>query len=407
MVQANADARPYALGLLMTAIMFYGFARATQLADRKGRWLFIAGGVGLFTTHYLLTLIALGIALAYLCLPNLRANYLPRKFAQDVGLQLLLVTWGLPQLSQLWSRRAELSWLGEANHFAFFEVIGPFIIAGSIAVLSGRLSQQTSSQRVMVWVFCVALLTQIACLQLLAYFGVNLLEQRYMIPILIPAVIIGAIAIEWTPKKFRMITLAYCILFIGLSFAMNFRAYGTFSTVGFQDWRQAVHCVEKLAHADEKPLVLYRSSFVEEDMRAGGRLPPSVTLSPIQNFRLPTNPWHIVPLTYTWSVRGRENYFFETVEPALRSAAVFYFLTCRNCFNEYTGKYPELFVDWIEKKFPDSFVAEAIDAGNGITLIRFADRAHGARLESILRPRRLVAPNESTLNRLVPQFTCN
>lgn len=407
MVQTNADARPYALALLMTAIMFYGFARATQLADRKGRWLFIAGGVGLFTTHYLLTLVALGIALAYLCLPTLRANYLPGKFAWDVGLQLLFVTWGLPQLFQLWSRRAELSWLGEANHFAFFEVIGPFIVAGSIAILSGRLSQQTSSQRVMVWVFCVALLTQIACLQLLAYFGVNLLERRYMMPILIPAVMLGAIALEWTPKTFAMIALAYWILFTGLSFAMNFRAYGTFSTVGFQDWRQAVHCVEKLAHADGKPLVLYRSSFVEEDMRASGRLPPSVTLSPIQNFRLPTNPWHLVPLTYTWSARSREDYFIGTVEPALRTAAVFYFLTCRNCFNESTGKYPELLLDWIEKKFPASFVAEAIDAGHGITLIRFADRAHGARLESILRRRRPAELNESTMSRLEPQYTCN
>ena len=116
MVQTSSDARPYALALFMTVIMFYGFGRAAQSGERFGRWLFIAGGVGLFSTHYVLILVATGTALGYILFPRLRSQYPARQFALDIGIQVLLVSWCLPHMVWLWSRRESFSWLGSANY---------------------------------------------------------------------------------------------------------------------------------------------------------------------------------------------------------------------------------------------------------------------------------------------------
>jgi hypothetical protein len=52
---------PYALALFLAVIMLYGFARAVRQGDRVGRWLFIAGGAALCSTHYVLILVAAGV----------------------------------------------------------------------------------------------------------------------------------------------------------------------------------------------------------------------------------------------------------------------------------------------------------------------------------------------------------
>lgn len=374
MAKLNADARPYALALFMTAILFYGFIRSTQFADRRGRWLFIAGGVGLFSTHYLLTLVAIGVAASYLCLPPLRVRYAPRQFATDVGVQLLLVGWALPQLFQLWSRRTELSWLGDPNYLAFFELVGPFIIAGLIYSLSQRVALTSALQQATVRLFWISVVVSIALLEILGILGVNLLERRYMIPVTVPAVIIAAIAFAWMPRKIVVISLTYWLLFTGMAFALNFRAYKTFSTAGFQDWRKATTCLVKLTQRDHNPLILFRSGFVEEDLRTRRESPPSVVFAPLYGTASASKPSNLIPLTYSWLIPGNLEYMFEAVEPNLRAISIFYFLSCANCFNQATGKYPVLFRDWVESRFPNKFLAQPIDAGNGITLIRFADR---------------------------------
>jgi len=374
MAKLNADARPYALALFMTAVLFYGFIRSTQFADRRGRWLFIAGGVGLFSTHYLLTLVALCVAIAYLCLPPLRARYAPRQFATDVCVQLLLVAWALPQLFQLWSRRTELSWLGDPNYLAFFELAGPFIIAGLVYTLTARTAPLSEFQHATLRLFWISLILSITLLEILGILGINLLERRYMVPLSVPAVVIAAIAFEWTPRKIMVVFLLYWMLFTGMAFALNFRAYKTFSTAGFQDWRQATACLEKLIRKDRKPAILYRSGFVEEDLRAGRGAPPSVVFRPLYGMGSPSKPSNLLSLTYSWRIPGNLEYLSQAVEPTLREVSVFYFLSCANCFNEATGKYPDLFRAWLENRLPHKFLAQPIDAGNGITFIRFADR---------------------------------
>jgi hypothetical protein len=53
---------------------------------------------------------------------------------------------------------------------------------------------------------------------------------------------------------------------------------------------------------------------------------------------------------------------------------VFYFFSCGGCFNQLTGQYSEALIAWVEEKFPGRFQRESIQAGRGITLIRFVDR---------------------------------
>ena len=379
MAKVNADARPYALALFMTATLFYGFIRSTQFADHRGRWLFIAGGAGLFSTHYLLALAALGVAIAYFCLPPLRARYAPRQFVTDIGVQLLLVAWALPQLAQLWSRRAELSWLGDPNYLAFFELAGPFIIAGLVYTVTARIAPISGLQQHTLRLFWISLIVPIALLEILGGLGVNLLERRYMIPLSVPAVIIAAIAFEWTPRRIVVIPLSYWLLFTGMAFAMNFRAYETFSTTGFQNWRQASACLDILARRDNNPAILFRSGFVEEDLRTKGGVPPSVVLAPLYGTGALSNTSNMIPLTYSWLIPGNLEYMSRAVEPALREVSVFYFLSCANCFNQATGKYPDLFRAWVESQFPNKFLAQPVDAGKGITLIRFADKTQEAK----------------------------
>ena len=100
--------------------------------------------------------------------------------------------------------------------------------------------------------------------------GTNLLHQRYMLVIVVPAVLIAAIALNSIPRNIFAVPLAYWLIFIGVSFAMNFKAYGTFSRAGFQDWRYAFGCVQDLVRDEPKAIVLYRSGFVEEDDRVVG-----------------------------------------------------------------------------------------------------------------------------------------
>ena len=385
MVQSSTDARPYALALFMVALMFYGFARAVMTGSRSGRWLFIIGAAGLFSAHYLLIPVAMGIALGYSWFPSLREKYLPAEFARDLGIQLVLVAWFLPQLFQLLARRDRLTWLGASNYLAFFQLIGPFLVWTAAGFCFRRRLFGSVLQRAMTWVFVAGVVAQIAFLQLLDFFGTNLLHQRYMLVILVPAVLIATIALQAVPRKILVVPMAYWLIFIGVSFAMNFKAYGTFSRTGFQDWRYAVGCLRNLVRNEPEAVVLYRSGFVEEDDRVNDVKPSTATFSPLLSPGTQPFSWNLIPLTYSWSKPGREEYFSRTVEPALRSAPVFYFLTCAHCFNEATGDYPESLLAWTEERFHRQFVSESLHAGRGITLIRFARGADDARSAPLAR----------------------
>jgi mannosyltransferase len=364
MVRSSIDARPYALALLMAVIMFYGFARAARSGERFGRWLFIAGGVGLFSTHYVLILVAIGIALGYVLSPHLRSHYTARQFALDVGTQVVLVSWCFPQIFQLWSRREGLSFLDSTNYLIFFEVIGPFIVIALAPYRSGKRLVGSDFQQGMAWVLGLAIGAQVGLLCLLAYFGTNLLHPRYMIVIVIPAAVLASRSILLLPRYLAAMILLYWLMFVGTSL-IGFRLHGSFSGVGFQDWRNAVTCLDKFMRSEPRALVLYRAGFVEEDGLINGPITPAA-LSPLRSPGRQRISWNLIELTYSWVKPGREDYFTRTVEPAIQATPVFYVLTI-------TGQYSEALLAWVEEKFP-GFERQSVRVGRGITLIRFVDR---------------------------------
>jgi Dolichyl-phosphate-mannose-protein mannosyltransferase len=371
MIRSSINARPYALALLMAIIMFYGFARTARSGDRFGRWLFVAGGVGLFSTHYVLILVAIGIALGYLLFPRLRSHYTVRQFALDVGTQVLLVSWCFPQIFQLWSRREGLSWVGSTNYLIFFELIGPLVVIALAPYRSGRRLIGSDFQHSMAWVLGLAIGAQVGFLHLLAYFGTNLLHPRYMIVVVIPAAVLASRCILH-PRYLAPMILLYWLIFVGTSL-IDFRLHGSFSRVGHQDWRNAVTCLDNFMRKEPTALVLYRAGFVEEDGLINGRITPAA-LSPLRSPGRQQVSWNLIELTYSWVKPGREDYFTRTVEPAIYATPVFYFLTCAHCFNQITGHYSDALVAWVEETFPGKFERQFIQAGRGITLIRFVDR---------------------------------
>ena len=371
MIHSSVDARPYALALFMAVIMFYGFARAARRGDYLGRGLFVAGGAGLFSAHYVLIPVATGIALSYSLFSRLRAQYPVRHFAVDIGLQLLIVSWSVPQMVGLWSRRSGLSWLGSAEYLAFVELIAPFVVLALAPYICGKQPAISTFEKAMNWVLWLSIGGQISALYLLAYFGVNLLHARYMMTIVIPAALLASQGFVRLPLYLAAVPLAYLLFFVGGSLIIDFNVYGSFSAVGVQDWRKATNCLDNLIRSEPGTPVLYRSGFVEEDGLIDGRMSTAM-LSPLRSPGRQPVAWNLVELTYSWDKPGRDAYFARVVEPAIQRADRFYYVTCTGCFNKMTGQYTADIISWIEKKFPGSFQTESIPAGRGITLIRFS-----------------------------------
>lgn len=373
MAQASADARPYALASFTAVIMFYGFARAVQRGDPVGRCLFIIGGAALFSAHYVLILVALGIASGYIVFPRLRANYSVHQFALDVGLQLLLISWCVPHVIAFWNRRESLSWLSSEDYLVFFELIGPFIVLALAQFVSRKGSLASDFQRAMSWVLALAIACQIGALQLLAYFGTNLLHARYMIVIVPPAVLLAAVALTRIPRHLALIPLIYWLIFVVGVFTIDLKIYGSFSRAGLQDWRKAVVCLDTLLRDDPGAPVLYRSGFVEEDKSMDGQT-TAATLSPLRSPGQQTVSWNLNQLTYSWLKPSREAYFAQTVKPAIHGASIFYYLSCAGCFDAVTVRYSDALIDWVEQTFPGRFQSEFIQTGQGMALIRFKSR---------------------------------
>lgn len=366
-VEMEAQARPYALALLMATLMLYGFARAVRNGDRSGRWLFVCGGLGLFWAQYILALAALGLAVAYVMVRPLREHYPFRQFAFDALMQGLPALLSVPHILSLWNRRGMLEWLGRPNPLVFFELAGPFLIAALIPLLlrlRGRLSPYTRAMVLALWIWIV---TQAGLLYLLAFLDINLLHPRYLVVVVIPMVLLAGAALARLPPSLTIAPIGYWLFFAGVMFGLNFHAHGSFSRAGFQDWAGAVACLNR-QQAHPESAILYRSGFVEEDQMRKEAI-SSAVFAPLRGLALANAP--IIQLTYSWNERLHEEYFARVVVPVLARAQVFYFLTCAGCFNERTGQYPRELTSWVERRFGD-FERIALPAGRGITLYRFA-----------------------------------
>ena len=373
LVEAGANARPYALAVLMETVLLLGFRIATRNGSRWGRLLFIAGGAGLFSAHYVLVLPVGGLAVAYMLFKDLRESYPFRCFTTDVVAQILLVVPWIPHLLALRARSEELSWLGSGDFFVFFESAGALLVLALAGVLAGVSPRREGNARSVVFALWFAILAQVVLVSVLALAGTNLLAGRYLIVIVPPAALLAADGILRVPWRLAILPAVFGVLLVGFFYSAHFLISGSFSRAGKQDWRGAVARLEKLMSGETGAPVLFRAGFVEEEGVLDGAN-HAVTLAPLRSPGRRFLSWKVVPLTYRWKSSRREKYFEDVVAPLVENVSTFYFLTCRNCYSETTGNYPGELRLWVKRRFLARFAEEDTEAGRGILLVRFSRR---------------------------------
>jgi hypothetical protein len=372
LVSASANARPYMLAGLMMAVFMLGFARAVKHGQGADRLLFILGGIGLFSTHYLLAAAASGVGLAYVSIRSLRVHYPWKQFAMDIVAQALGVAVWIPHLATIWGRRAGLSWLGEPDWPAWLEGVLPLLVVALAGVHLHRNAgrNQNRAFELALW---ITVATPVALLALLALRGTNLIEDRYIFGILIPAILLAARSLLMLKPALSAVPAGYGLLVTALYFAVQLSVSGSLTGAGRQDWRNATAFLEDQTPPGSSTPVLFRSGFVEQDRVLTAQL-PEVILAPLRSPQRQVPSWKPLPLTYRWdNLPGRDDYFDRVVLPVVRNSEEFYFLSCR-CYNDWTGNYAESLRQWVDKTLPGSFTSEEREAGNGIVILHFVQR---------------------------------
>ncbi|MCB1022045.1 MAG: hypothetical protein KDC27_19085, partial [Acidobacteria bacterium] len=127
---------------------------------------------------------------------------------------------------------------------------------------------------------------------------------------------------------------------------------------------------------------LYRSGFIEDDQRALGVETSPALLAPLRAPGKPAPGWDLVPLTFSWALDRRPEYFDRDVLPAIEDAAVFYYFSCDCASGAPSAGYEQRFAKWVDERFPGRYERKAIEAGRGMVAIRFEARESAA----VLRP---------------------
>ena len=372
LVEQSANARPYTLGLFLASVMLVGFAKAVLTGSRSGRILFILGGAGTFAAHYAVTLVSAGLGLSYLVLRQLRARYRPREFALDVVLQLLLVSPIMPHVWSVWVNRSEKDWAADPNFLEFFAMVGgPLVLAATGWAVGGP--RTTSPRHALVNALWLCVAAPVAGLSLVSALGPNLLVERYLGTIVVPALVLAGEGARRIPRGTAAFPWAYWGVSVVVAFGTTLFLVGSFSKVGRQDWRGAVAAVDKIVRNQPEALVLFRSGFVEDDGRTTGFVTAG-TQSPLRNPGERTPSWARIALPFRWSAPNNEEYYVREVKPRLESTEVFYFFGV-NTFYEVTGDYPVELFGWINSHFPDRFEAHYIDVGRGMLLMRYQEKS--------------------------------
>ncbi len=370
LMESSVSARPYALAVVCAAVAFHGFVLAVQTGGRRSRLLFVVGGAGLFLTHYVSSLVMLGVAAGYLSFRDLRTHYRWPAFLVDVTVQLGAVVITLPQLDALWARRGTLDWIGPPDYLTFIMVLGPFLLPVLVARLYARDSRDRISNHIEL-VLALAIGAQVGAMTLLALFGTNLLAPRYLTVIAVPASLLAGLALSRLRTPVASISIIFAMVLVTALSVHSWRVSGVPTTLVNEDWRGAAHALHGEMSATPGSLVLYRPGFVEQE--------PGVTASPVlaaplrsPGFSAPD--WPIVPLTFSWWSAAREPYFRRVLLPALNDAEVFFVLIGGT--TPKTGDYGRLLLEWIEMALPRQFSVRSLGDFRGVSLLRF-DRRRG------------------------------
>jgi len=369
-VRYSVEARPYMLVLCTVAVAIAGFVCAVHSGTWRPRIVWILGGAGVAWTHYVHFPVIVGLYVAYALLPALRVQYRVRAFITDAALQLALVGLCAPQIVALFNRRAGLSWIDTPNYAVFLEPLVP--LAGGIVI--GLMQPWRDDSRpikaALANALLICVLFHIVIIESASMLGMNLLNIRYFVSILIPATLFVAVTLARVSTAAVVSILTVFALATATPLIVAKKLTGTFSGLGIQNWGDAVQDVSGRIQNEPKPLVFFRSGFVEEDNVPLGA-PPPTTLAPLRSpgerpFRAP-----VIPLNYRWAHPFRETYFDERIAPLIDSAGHFFVLGTR--IDPGGGSYMDLFAGWVNSKWPSRFTVARTDYGR-VELLEFRAR---------------------------------
>ena len=298
-IRASVEARPYALVLFSVALAMLGFHWAVRSASRPARVLWILGGASVAWSHYAQYPIVLGLFLSYALLPGLRTKYTTRRFLVDGLWQFGLVAVCGPQILGLLARREALSWIDEPRHLAFLPLLIPLLPAIALGEALGRRDGDRVAQASR-WSLWLCLVVHIGTLELAALGGMNLLDTRYFLAILVAGVLLAATALSRIRAGEAAAGLLGFAIITGGELAATKRSSGSFSGIGHDNWRGAVCELSQRLRGVSSPVVLYRSGFVEEDATPMGT-PVAATLAPLRSPGRHAFEWQVTSLTYRWS----------------------------------------------------------------------------------------------------------
>jgi len=369
-IRASVDARPYALVLLTVALACAGFAWAVRTGARQARALWVLGGAAVAWAHYVQYPVVGGLVAAYLVTPALRRVYAPRQFGVDLGLHGVLVLLCAPQIIALMTRRESLSWLDRADHLASVPpliALAPILLMRFVARRGKSTDPACDGLARACWLACVG---QVAALEVAALVGINLLTPRYFIAIVVPGLLVAAAGLARMRAGEIGAALVGFVTLTAADLVPAKQRLGSFTGHGYDDWRGAVAALTERIGEDDRPVVLYRSGFVEDDTTPLGH-PVAATRSPLRSPGAAPFPAAVHPLTFRWLHAGRPAYFASSIAPLMSSSPRVHLLAAT--FVSSGRPYVGLLLEWVETEWPGRFEVTRTPFG-GVELIEFRRR---------------------------------
>lgn len=370
-VRHSVAARPYMLVLCTVAVAIVGFVWAVRSGGWHARMVWIVGGAAVAWAHYVAYPVIVGLFIAYALLPSLRLQYRMRDFVTDAALQLLVVGLCAPQIIALFIRRGALSWIDKPTYAAFLDVILPLSGGLIVGLSQPRPRGDTGAvEAALAKALLISVLFHIAILEAASIVGINLLDGRYFVSILVPAMLFVAIALARASTGEVVTILTVFVLATSTSLIAPKKLTGTFSGLGFENWRDAVSDLSGRIRNEPEPLVFFRSGFVEEDTNPLGA-PPQTTRAPLRSPGQKPFTAAVTPLNYRWLNPLRETYFQERIVPVVSTASHFFVLG--NIHDPNFANYIDLFAGWVESTWPSRFAVNRTDYGR-VELLEFRVR---------------------------------
>ena len=165
------------------------------------------------------------------------------------------------------------------------------------------------------------------------------------------------------------LSLAAFLAINGANTGRAFRATGTFSGLGVEDWRGASGIAREAVRSRGATVILLRSGFIEESVPLPGAAPPA-TRAVLAGPGEPSIGASVVSLTYRWSQPERAGYFASEIAPRIGSAPAFVVVAQHAL--DVDGVYGERVAEWVHDSFGTAFAPPSISALQGVDVYVFS-----------------------------------